>query len=68
MNGMPLAPSVLALRLCWFLYREAGEERGSVATEYGLLLALIALAIVAAAVLFGVAVAHLFDQGRSAIP
>jgi Flp pilus assembly pilin Flp len=32
------------------------------------LLALIALAIVAAASVFGLAVAHLFDQGRSAIP
>ena len=38
------------------------------ATEYGLLPALIALAIVAAAALFEVAVAHLFDRGRSAIP
>ena len=38
------------------------------ATEYGLLLALIALAMVAAAVVFGVAVSNLFDQGRSGIP
>jgi Flp pilus assembly pilin Flp len=47
--------------LYWFLHQEADEERGSVATEYGLLLALIALAIVAAALVFGLAVAHLFD-------
>jgi Flp pilus assembly pilin Flp len=39
-----------------------------VASEYGLLLALIALARVAAAVLFGVAVSNLFDEGRSGIP
>jgi Flp pilus assembly pilin Flp len=58
----------LALRLYWFLHREAEEERGAVASEYGLLLALIALAMVAAAVLFGVAVSNLFDQGRSGIP
>jgi Flp pilus assembly pilin Flp len=68
MNGMPLAPSVLVWRLYWFLHRGTEEERESVASEYGLLLALIALAMVAAAALFGVAVAHLFDQGRSGIP
>jgi len=65
---VPWAPSVLVWRLYWFLHREAEEERGSVASEYGFLLALIALAIVAAAVLFGVAVSNLFDQGRSGIP
>jgi Flp pilus assembly pilin Flp len=54
--------------LYWFLHRGTEEERGSVASEYGLLLALIALAMVAAAVLFGVAVSNLFDQGRSGIP
>ncbi len=53
MNGMPLAPSVVVWRLYWFLHRQAEEERGSVATEYGLLLALIALALVAAAVYSG---------------
>jgi len=50
------------------LHREAAEERGSVASEYGVLSAIIARAIVAAAGQFGVTVAHLFDPGRPAIP
>lgn len=44
------------------------REDGAVATEYGLLLVLIALAIVVAATAFGAAVAGLFDRGTSAIP
>jgi Flp pilus assembly pilin Flp len=43
-------------------------EAGSVATEYGLLLLLIALAIVLAATAFGASVAGLFDQGTDAFP
>jgi len=39
-----------------------------VAGEYGLMPAIIARATVAAAGQFGVAVAHLFDPGRPAIP
>ena len=61
---MSARPSTWAWRL-WFVLH---DERGSVATEYGLVLMLIALAIVAAAAAFGVAVSGLFDRGRSAIP
>ncbi|MFN2545513.1 MAG: Flp family type IVb pilin [Actinomycetota bacterium] len=38
------------------------DERGVVSTEYGLLLVLIALAIVAAATALGLAVAGVFDK------
>ena len=44
------------------------DERGSVATEYGLTLLLIALAIIAAATAFGLAVANLFNTGTAGIP
>ena len=44
------------------------DDRGSVATEYGMMLALIALAIIVAATAFGIAVAGLFDQGTAAFP
>jgi Flp pilus assembly pilin Flp len=46
----------------------AHAEAGSVATEYGLLLLLIALAIVLAATAFGASVAGLFDQGTAGFP
>ena len=39
------------------------KDRGAVATEYGLLLLLIALVIIIAVTAFGVAVAGLFQQG-----
>ena len=39
------------------------DERGVVSTEYGLLLVLIALAIVAAATALGLAIAGVFDNG-----
>ena len=44
------------------------DERGSVATEYGLMLMLIALAIIVAATAFGIAVSGLFDTGTAAFP
>ena len=44
------------------------DERGSVATEYGLMLMLIALAIIVAATAFGLAVSGLFDKGTAAFP
>ena len=44
------------------------EDEGAVATEYGLTLMLIALAIIVAATAFGIAVAGLFDTGTSAFP
>jgi Flp pilus assembly pilin Flp len=39
------------------------REEGAVATEYGLLLVLIALAIVLAATALGAAIAGVFDRG-----
>lgn len=44
------------------------EDGGSVATEYGLTLLLISLAIILAATAFGIAVSGLFDQGTAAFP
>ena len=41
------------------------DERGVVSTEYGLLLVLIALAIVAAATALGLAIAGVFNKGSS---
>ncbi len=38
------------------------DEKGAVSTEYGLLLVLIALAIVAAATALGMAIAGVFDN------
>lgn len=43
------------------------EERGAVATEYGLLLVLIALAIVAAATALGLAIAGVFTRGGNSL-
>ncbi len=47
--------------------RPAGE-RGGVATEYGLLLALVAMGILAAAVALGLAITSLFDRAATAPP
>ena len=44
------------------------EDDGSIATEYGLTLLLIALAIILAATAFGLAVAGLFDRATIVIP
>ena len=41
------------------------DDRGAVSTEYGLLLVLIALAIVAAATALGLVIAGVFDKGSS---
>jgi Flp pilus assembly pilin Flp len=41
------------------------DERGVVSTEYGLLLVLIALAIVAAATALGLAIAGVFSKGST---
>jgi len=43
------------------------DERGVVSTEYGLLLVLIALAIVAAATALGLAITGIFDKGTTQI-
>ena len=44
------------------------EDVGAIATEYGLTLLLIALAIILAATAFGLAVAGLFDRATVVIP
>lgn len=44
------------------------EDRGAVASEYGLLLLLIALVIIIAVTAFGVAVATLFQRGADGFP
>jgi Flp pilus assembly pilin Flp len=44
------------------------EDEGSVATEYGMMLALIALAIIVAATAFGLVVSDMFDSGQAAFP
>jgi len=41
------------------------REDGAVATEYGLLLVLIALAIVVAAAALGVAISNVFSEGEA---
>jgi Flp pilus assembly pilin Flp len=43
-------------------------DAGAVAAEYGLVLALIALAIIVAVGLFGVALVDLFNRGPDAFP
>jgi Flp pilus assembly pilin Flp len=43
-------------------------DAGAVAAEYGLVLALIALAIIVAVGLFGLALLDLFNQGPAAFP
>lgn len=48
--------------------RGLAEECGAVATEYGLLLALVALAITVALAAFGFALLDLFRAGVDAFP
>jgi len=55
-------------RLLVRLFVTIREDGGSVATEYGLTLLLIALAIILAATAFGLAVAGLFDRATVVIP
>ena len=43
------------------------REDGAVATEYALLLVLIALAIIAAAIALGVAIAGVFSRGATTL-
>jgi Flp pilus assembly pilin Flp len=44
------------------------DDRGAVATEYGLTLVLIAIAIVVAATAFGIALTGMFEQAPPAFP
>lgn len=50
-----------------YLRARFAREDGAVATEYGLLLVLIALAIIAAAIALGVAISAVFDSGSSTL-
>lgn len=50
-----------------YLRARFSREDGAVATEYGLLLVLIALAIIAAAVALGLAIAGVFTRGADTL-
>ncbi len=50
-----------------YLRARFSREDGAVATEYGLLLVLIALAIIAAAAALGLAIAGVFDRGTDTL-
>ena len=53
----------------WVLTRLAvRDEEGVVTAEYAILLALVAMAAIAAFIVLGLAVAHLFDTGTAGIP
>jgi Flp pilus assembly pilin Flp len=57
---------LLQARTMWnFLKARLSNERGVVSTEYGLLLVLIALAIVAAATALGLAIVGVFNDANS---
>jgi len=56
--------SIIEAGFTYLRARFAGED-GAVATEYGLLLVLIAIAIVVAAGALGLAIAGVFDQGTT---
>ena len=49
------------------LRETTSREGGAVSTEYGILLVLIALAIIAAATAFGMAVTGLFTHGSTVV-
>jgi Flp pilus assembly pilin Flp len=53
--------------LLWGLRERFTREDGAVATEYGLLLVLIALAIIAAAAALGLAIAGVFTRGSNTL-
>jgi Flp pilus assembly pilin Flp len=50
-----------------YLRQRFAREDGAVATEYGLLLVLIALAIVVAAAALGVAISNVFSEGETCL-
>lgn len=58
--------SIMQAGMTYFRARFPREE-GAVATEYGLLLVLIALAIVVAAAALGVAISNVFDEGTGSL-
>jgi Flp pilus assembly pilin Flp len=64
---MFLALYVGAQTLWADLRGKVSREDGAVATEYALLLVLIALAIIAAAIALGVAIAAVFQRGATTL-
>ena len=64
---MFLALYVGAQTLMADLRSKVRGEDGAVATEYALLLVLIALAIIAAAIALGVAIANVFQSGADTL-
>jgi Flp pilus assembly pilin Flp len=64
---MFLALYVGAQTLWADLRGKVSREDGAVATEYALLLVLFALAIIAAAIALGVAIAAVFDRGATTL-
>jgi len=58
---------VKAKTLLWGARDKITNEDGAVATEYGLLLVLIAIAIVAAATALGVAISGGFTRGKDSL-
>ena len=56
-----------AKTLGWSLRERVTDESGAVSTESGLLLVLIALAIIAAATALGLAIAGVFTRGSTAL-
>jgi len=53
--------------LLWGLRERFTREDGAVATEYGLLLVLVAIAIIGAAIALGAALIAVFNEGSSAL-
>jgi Flp pilus assembly pilin Flp len=64
---MFLALYVGAQTLWADLRGKVSREDGAVATEYALLLVLIALAIITAAILLGNAIASVFEEGATTL-
>lgn len=58
---------VKAKTFLWGVRDGLAREDGAVATEYGLLLVLIALAIILAATALGVAIAHVFERASGSL-
>lgn len=56
-----------AKTFAWSVRDRLGGEDGAVATEYGLLLVLIALAIIVAATALGVAISGVFNRASGSL-
>jgi Flp pilus assembly pilin Flp len=61
------AATIIFHHLLRALRTRARGERGAVSTEYGLILVLIVLVLVAALTAFGLTLADMFDGGASAV-